>query len=157
MIAILDACGLYPAPLRDFLMHLTLLGAFKARWTERIHDEWIRNVLEMRPDLTSRQLRRTRDLMNLFAQDCLVENYERFIDEVDLPDPNDRHVLAAAIHCQAEAIVTFNLRDFPESALKGYGMKAISPDEFVIELSGRYRERIQLAFERQLASLKNPP
>jgi hypothetical protein len=54
-----DACVLYPAPLRDFLMWLALSGAFRARWSARIHDEWKRNVLKNRPDLSPQQLDRT--------------------------------------------------------------------------------------------------
>lgn len=63
-VVVLDACVLYPAPLRDFLMHLTLLDSFRARWTEKIHSEWIRNVLKSRPDLNLEQLERTKNLMN---------------------------------------------------------------------------------------------
>ena len=70
--AVLDACVLYPAPLRDFLMHLALLDLFRARWTEEIHTEWIRNVLRQRPDLKQEQLQRTRELMNLHVRDALV-------------------------------------------------------------------------------------
>jgi hypothetical protein len=53
LIAIYDSCVLYPAPLRDLLVRLALTGLFRARWTDAIHDEWIRNVLENRPDLLS--------------------------------------------------------------------------------------------------------
>lgn len=59
---IYDACVLYPAPLRDLLMQLALTGAYRARWSEQIHDEWTRNVLKNRPDLTSAQLDRTVEL-----------------------------------------------------------------------------------------------
>lgn len=62
--ALYDANVLYPAPLRDLLMHLAMTGLFRAKWTNEIHEEWIRNVLENRPDLTRNQLERTRDLMN---------------------------------------------------------------------------------------------
>ena len=59
-----DACVMYPAPLRSFLMYLALTGIYRARWTEQIHDEWIRNLLHKRPDLDSEKLQRTRELMN---------------------------------------------------------------------------------------------
>lgn len=62
--AILDACVLYPAPLRDLLLNLACLGLFRARWTSEIHEEWIRNLLRDRPDPTPSQLQRTRDLMD---------------------------------------------------------------------------------------------
>ena len=71
--AVLDACVLYPAPLRDFLMHLALLDLFRARWTEAIHEEWIRNVLIQRPDLKRDQLLRTKELMNLHTRDSSVK------------------------------------------------------------------------------------
>ncbi|NJM53155.1 MAG: PIN domain-containing protein [Blastocatellia bacterium] len=156
-IIVLDACVLFPAPLRDFLMHLTLLDVFQARWTNEIHAEWIRNVLEMRPDLTEKQLNRTKELMNLHVRDCLVENYEHLIDKISLPDENDRHVLAAAIKADAEIILTFNLRDFPNQILLNYNLKAISPDKLLSDLFDSNAETFNLAFERQLASLKNPP
>ena len=96
-----DACVLYPAPLRDFLVHLAIGDTFYARWTDQIHEEWIRNVLANRPDLTKVQLERTRNLMNQHVRDCLVTGYEPLIATLDLPDPDDRHVLAAAIRTGA--------------------------------------------------------
>ena len=96
-----DACVLYPAPLRDFLVRLAVTGAFRARWTEAIHDEWVRNLLANRADLSREKLERTVALMNQAVPDCLVEGYELLIGGLDLPDPDDNHVLAAAIRCDA--------------------------------------------------------
>ena len=138
-------------------MHLALLDVFAARWTEEIHDEWIRNVLEMRPDLTEKQLNRTKDLMNKHVRDCLVENYDHLIKKITLPDEDDRHILAAAIKSKAEFIMTFNLRDFPSEILDKYNVAAISPDDLLEKLFDIYTEEFCLAFERQLKSLKNPP
>jgi len=98
---IYDACILYPAPLRDLLMQLALTGLFQARWTDRIHDEWTRNVLKNRPDLTVAQLNRTRAMMNAAVEDALVLEYEYIIPSLELPDTDDRHVLAAAIAAKA--------------------------------------------------------
>jgi hypothetical protein len=61
---IYDACVLYPAPLRDFLMRLPLTDLFRARWTDMIQDEWTRKILKNRPDLKAEDLERTRSLMN---------------------------------------------------------------------------------------------
>lgn len=122
---IYDACVLYPAPLRDLLLHLALTDLFRARWSDAIHDEWIRNLLAKRPDLTPAQLARTRRLMDQAAPDCLVTGHETLIDQLRLPDPDDRHVLAAAIHCRARLIVTFNVNDFPPTALEPYGVEAL--------------------------------
>ncbi len=157
MIVVLDSCVLFPAPLRDLLMHLTLLDVFQARWTEDIHNEWIRSVLKIRPDLTEGQLLRTRQLMDTHVRDCLVDDYRILINDLTLPDPDDRHVLAAAIKCKAEVIVTFNLRDFPAKVLAEYGIVATTPDDLINKLFKIFAKEICLAFDRQLASLKNPP
>jgi hypothetical protein len=92
---------LYPAPLRDLLMHLALSGLFRARWTARIRDEWMAALLEKRSDQTREQLEWTRNQMDAAVPDCLVDGYQHLEAGLDLPDPADRHVLAAAILCQA--------------------------------------------------------
>jgi hypothetical protein len=119
LTALYDACVLYPAAIRDVLMHLALADIYRARWTNAIHEEWIRSVLKNRPDLTRAQLERPRDLMNAHARDALVQGFEDLIPSLSLPDPDDRHVLAAAIRGRVDAIVTYNTKDFPaETELK---------------------------------------
>jgi hypothetical protein len=115
--AVLDACVLYPTPLRDLLLWLALSGVYRPRWTEAIHTEWMESLLKDRPDLARDRLERTKDLMNQAVPDCLVVGFEGLIAGLSLPDPEDRHVLAATIHGGAELIVTYNLADFPSSAL----------------------------------------
>lgn len=83
-----DACVLYPAPLRDFLMHLALTDLFRAKWTQEIHDEWKRNVLKDRADLKPEQIERTQRLMDQAVRDCLVTDYEALTSSVNLPDPD---------------------------------------------------------------------
>jgi len=129
---VLDACVLYPAPLRDLVMQMAHVDLFRARWTEQIHEEWMRNLLMNRPDLDRKALERVRDLMNAAARDSEVAGHEPLIGLIKhCPDPDDRHVIAAAYHCRADAIVTFNLRDFPEVALKPYDLEVIHPDDFL--------------------------
>lgn len=151
-----DACVLYPAPLRDLLMHVAVTDLYRAKWTEAIHDEWTRNVLKARPDLKPEQLQRTRQLMNAHVRDCLVADYEPLIEAVMLPDPADRHVLAAAIHASADIIVTFNLKDFPEKDLKRYGIEARHPDDFLRLQLDLAPNVVCAAAKRHRASLKNP-
>jgi predicted nucleic acid-binding protein len=155
--ALLDANVLYPAALRNLLMWLTLHGLFRAKWSERVHEEWIAAVLRERPDLDRQQLERTRDLMNLHAEDSLVEGFESLIDGLDLPDPDDRHVLAAAIRSGAEVIVTQNLKDFPAEQLDPYGIEAQHPDTFISHLIDLNRDAVVAAAREHRASLKNPP
>ena len=77
--AFLDASVLYPAPLRDLLLELAVSDLYRAKWSDTVHEEWIRSVLKNRPDLTRAQLERTRELMNAHARDALVTYFEQLI------------------------------------------------------------------------------
>jgi hypothetical protein len=154
--AVYDACVLYPAPLRDLLLRVALSDLFRARWTEEIHAEWMRSLLERRPDLKPEQLARTRELMDRSVPDCLVTGYEGLIDQLTLPDPQDRHVLAAAIRCRAGVIVTYNLADFPAVALQPHGIEAQHPDEFVSHLFDLSPGAVCAAVRDQRCALTRP-
>lgn len=155
---IYDACVLYPAPLRDLLMQLALEDVYRARWTNLIHDEWIRNVLKDRPDLQAADLERTRTLMNTAVRDCVVTGFEGLIPAIqDLPDEDDRHVVAAAIHCGANLIVTFNLRDFPRAQLRSYNLEAQHPDDFIVHLLDLHPAQVLHAAAEQRRRLRYPP
>lgn len=155
--AVFDACVLYPAPLRDFLMWLALSGRFRARWTDLIHDEWVRNLLKNRPELDPANLQRTVACMNAAVPDALVTGHEALIEGLTLPDPDDRHVLAAAIRCGASVIVTFNERDFPEDRLAPFGIEVQHPDEFIDNLFDLDQAAVVAAAQKQRHTLKNPP
>ncbi|HMY01267.1 MAG TPA: PIN domain-containing protein [Agitococcus sp.] len=155
-IAVYDANVLYPAPLRDLLMRLALEDMYRAKWTNLIHDEWIRGVLRQRPELAL-ELQRTRTLMDAHVRDSLVEEYEYLIPALDLPDADDRHVLAAAIHCHASVIVTFNLKDFPADKLANYNIEAQHPDDFIVDLIDLNLAKVLGAVAKQRKALKNPP
>lgn len=154
---IYDACVLYPAPLRDLLMRLALTDLFRARWSRDIHDEWMRNVLKNRPEIKPEQLERTRDLMDSNVRDCLVTGYEPFIETIGLPDQDDRHVVAAAIKSGASLIVTFNLKDFPESVLAPLEIEAQYPDEFISHQIDLNPAKVCEAASKHRRGLKNPP
>ena len=155
--AIFDACVFYPAPLRDLLMYLTGSDLFQARWTDEIHDEWIRSLLEDHPDLSRENVERTRRQMDAYVDDCLVTGYEPLIETLQLPDPKDRHVLAAAITAGASVIVTFNLKDFPQTALEPRKIRAITPDEFVLRLLKVNHHEILDLIKRQRQNMTRPP
>ena len=152
-----DSCVLYPAPLRDLLMRLALTDLYRARWSDQIHEEWINTVLRNRPDLSRAQLERTRSLMNAHVRDALVDGHQSLIPALKLPDPDDRHVLAAAIKCGADLIITFNLDDFPEHVLASYGLGACHPDLFPVDQLNLDAERVCMAMRQHRASLRNPP
>lgn len=152
-----DACVLYPAPLRDLLMHLALTDLYRAKWTARIHEEWMRNVLKDRTDLTLERLQRTRQLMDASVRDCLVTGYEFLIPSLSLPDEDDRHILATAIRSQSSVILTFNLKDFPADELAKYDVEALHPDEFIADLIDLNTARVLSAVAGHRRTLKNPP
>jgi PIN domain len=152
-----DACVLYPAPLRDLLVQLATTQIFRAKWTDLIHDEWTRNLLIKRPELNAEKLARLRVLMNQSIPDSLVTDFEYLIPTLELPDLNDRHVLAAAIVVGAKTIVTFNLKDFPAPILAKYGISAQHPDLFISDLIERYPQQVLDAIDTTLSRLKNPP
>ena len=89
--------------------------------------------------------------------DCLVTGFEKLIPSLTLPDNDDRHVLAAAIRCGADAIVTFNLRDFPDAALKPYEIEVLHPDDFLHHQFGLDQASVIVAAQRCRSRLKNPP
>ena len=155
-IAFYDANVLYPAELRNLLMHLALTGLFRAKWSAAVHEEWISSLIQKRPDLIREKLERTRQLMDLHAVDALVTGYEDLVPGLHLPDPDDRHVLAAAIRGHADVIVTMNLRDFPPEVLGPFGIDAQHPDEFVLRLLDLAPQAIVSAARNHRLSLRNP-
>ncbi|SKC34235.1 hypothetical protein CZ809_03847 [Photobacterium piscicola] len=153
---VLDACTLYPAPLRNMLMHLIMTGLFQGRWSNQIHDEWIRNLLIKRPDISEEKLERVRFLMDSHVPDCLVTGHECLISGLDLPDVDDRHVLAAAIKSNAEHIITFNLKDFPDDYLNKFGISAVHPDDFLSDMYELSPNKCLEAISKYMSQNKNP-
>jgi PIN domain-containing protein len=154
---IIDACILYSAPIRDLVVRLAQAGLLQARWTNDIHDEWTRNVLKNNPKVRRERLERTRSLLDGALRDCLVTGYSDLVESLSLPDPDDRHVLAAAIHRGAGVILTFNLSDFPPEALALHGVKARHPDELFSELLDAAVDEFCEAARLQRQGLRNPP
>jgi len=159
--AVFDACVLHPAELRDFLMWLARARLFRAKWTEKIHEEWTRSIIRRFPESESEvrrtKLQRTVALMNSAIPDSLVSGYECLIEGIQLPDPDDRHVVAAAVFANAEVIVTFNLKDFPAVILKSLHVQAQHPDDFVVGLIDIDEMAVCEAARRQRANLLHPP
>lgn len=156
-VVVYDACVLYSAPLRDLLVRLANTGIVRARWSERILDECFRSILTNRPDLQPDALNRTRALMTQAVPDCFVTGFEALIDGLQLPDADDRHVLAAAIRTGAQAIVTFNISDFPDDQLAPYNVEAKHPDEFVLDVVDLAPGVVSTVVIQQAASLQKPP
>jgi hypothetical protein len=138
-------------------MRLALTDLYQAKWTKDIHKEWIGSLLKKRPDLTRGRLEKIQEKMDLHVRDCLVEGYEELIEGIVLPDPYDRHVVAAAIRAHAQTIVTFNLSDFPSRCVKKYGIEVQHPDLFLRHLLDLSPSIVLRTFQETRVSLKNPP
>jgi predicted nucleic acid-binding protein len=141
-VAVYDACVLYPFHLRNILVQCAFDGLIEARWTDDIHDEWIRNLLARTPGLTLKRLEATRDRMKSVLPSADVKRYRGLISGLRLPDPGDRHVLAAAVAGKATVIVTRNVKHFPDADLSAYGIICQQPDDFLTEIHGDASEAL---------------
>lgn len=155
-LVVCDANVLYSIVMTDLLLSLGVAELLRPRWTAQIHEEWMRNLLADRPELDPAKIERRRDLMDAALDDCLITGYEALIPTLQLPDADDRHVLAAAIHAQADVILTSNLRDFPATALAPYGLVGQSPDAFLTRLVEQHPAEVQ-AVVKEMQSRKTRP
>ena len=155
--ALLDACVLNPLAMTDALLSLATAGFFAAKWTTRIEGEWIRSLERSRPDLVGKLTIR-RDSMRDAIPDweVLESAWAPLESGINLPDPDDRHVLAAAIAGHADCVVTSNLKHFPPQVLADYGLEAIDPDTFIINQWDLDPVAAIAAFKRMRARRKNP-
>ncbi|NBE97058.1 PIN domain-containing protein [Nonomuraea sp. KC401] len=155
-VVIYDANALFGNTQRDLLIRLAQSGLVQAKWTHAILDEVQRNLAANLPDLAPAKLERLRELMIDAVPDCIVEGYEPIVEGLKLPDPDDRHVLAAAIKANAQVIVTSNLRDFPVETLATWGVDAKSPDDFVLDQID-FDDRVVWACVQQIADSRTRP
>ncbi|MCO5994509.1 PIN domain-containing protein [Actinoallomurus rhizosphaericola] len=156
-VVIYDANVLYGNTIRDLLIRLAQAGMVQAKWTNQILDEMLKNLAANRTDIPAEKIARLGDLMNAAIRDCLVEGYEPLIEGLKLPDPEDRHVLAAAIKAGAQVIVTSNLSDFPREELAVWGIEAKSPDDFLLDQIDLDDRIVWACIQQIVDSRVNPP
>jgi predicted nucleic acid-binding protein len=153
--ALFDACVLYSQTLRDVVISLARTDIFHARWTAHINEEWSRALLSKRPDRAP-QVARTLELLGEAVEDWEITGYEHLIGGIVLPDPDDRHVVAAAIVGRADVIVTLDLSHFPAEALAPYRIDVQLPDEFVVHQFDVSPPLAVRAFRAMRARYRNP-
>ena len=133
MRAFLDACVLYPSVLREILMGVAGRGVFQPLWSDRVLAEWALAAQRLGPEAAAHAAGETALLRATFpAALCPADPAQEAL--LDLPDAADRHVVASAQAGRADVIVTLNLRDFPARALFSSGLRAIHPDDFLMDL-----------------------
>jgi hypothetical protein len=155
-VVLYDSSALYPHAQRDLLIRIAQAGLVQAKWTAEIVERMAAARLRRNPDLDPARLERLGHLINHAVPDCLVWGYEPLVSGLKLPDPDDRHVLAAAIMAGAQAIVTANVRHFPADHLSGFGIEARTPDDFVLDQIG-IDDRVVFACVQDIANCRAAP
>ncbi|MDB2407544.1 PIN domain-containing protein [Jannaschia sp.] len=159
--ALLDANVLVPALERNIILSLAEADLFRPRWSKPILAETSSAICRIlndaqRPDAEAAADRAVVN-MRLSFPDAEVEGFEGLMAAFsDLPDPKDRHVIAAAVETRATVIVTDNLRDFPSHITARHGIEAQTGDAFIanaIDLDPRIAQR---ALVKMLERLRNP-
>jgi predicted nucleic acid-binding protein len=142
--------------MRDALFHFAEAGLFRARWSTEILQEWHTALLKSKPLLAESLASQMQAIERVFPEAC-VDGYQDLIQALHLPDPNDRHVLAAAIVADAEHIITENIKDFPESAIAKYGIEAVTADDFLARTFELYPAEATAALRTMRRNYENPP
>jgi predicted nucleic acid-binding protein len=151
----LDANVLYPFLMRDVLLSLAAAGLYRVQWTEQITDEWLGHLQASKPQ-KAEKLRRTVEIMRGAFPEAIIDKYEALIPSLNLPDPDDRHVLAAAIKGGAHAIVTCNVKDFPAQELSKYNLEVLSPDRFLVNTFQLYPDDAVRALRKMRERYEKP-
>lgn len=151
---LIDANVFFGARLRSLVLFMAQSKMFRAGWTARVHEEWMRNVAEKR-SIDISQLEKIRICMDRSVLNCVVTGYEPLEQGFHLPDPDDRHILAAAVQSGADLILTFNAKDFPKDVVEPLGIEICDPDEFLLDLFGiseeLFIEHVKLDFHHYKA------
>jgi len=151
---VLDTNVIYPIEIRDLLFLLAHYDLYTPKWSAHIFDEW--KEVMMRKGLSEEEANRRTQKANQAFPDALVTNYSGLIKGLELPDPKDCHVLAAAIKTNANVIVTNNIKDFPSDYLNSFGLAAKTADDFLTDIIDLNPEQATKAFKEMVLNRRNP-
>ena len=155
--AFLDACVLVPLAPCDTLLRMADNEAFRPLWSEKVIDEARLALERVHPEVDPNRFRSRFRSMNEAFDDALVTGWEPLVGSFALPDPDDAHVVAAALVGRADVIVTENTKDFPDSALGPLGLKAVRLDEFLLDQFDLSPTSASWIIEEQAQAMKRPP
>jgi len=156
-VVLVDSCIWHHSFSRNVFRHLALAGAMQIRWSRAIESEWIRSVSRARPEIASSSLIAVRDRFRFEFPDGLAPELLPRHPLPRLPDPDDEHVLRAALVTRSSAICTSDRRGFPESLLRPLGIRAVSPGELLADCLQRRPTTTSLALHTHRTSLTRPP
>ncbi len=151
---VLDTNVIYPVEIRDLLFWFAYYDLYTPKWSAHIFDEW--KEVMMRKGVSEQEANRRANIANLAFPDALVTNYSGLIKGLELPDPKDCHVLAAAIKTNANVIVTNNIKDFPADYLNSFGLAAKTADDFLTDIIDLNPEQAVKAFKQMVLNRTNP-
>lgn len=149
MRVLIDACVLYPTVMREVVLGVAEQGLFEPRWSARLLEEWARAARKIGPEGETIARGEIAGIQARFAR-AEVAIPQGVEARLWLPDPNDIHVLAAAVGCSADAIMTVNAKDFPRGELADQGLQRVDPDGFLIMLAATHPDVVQAVGEAVL-------
>jgi len=152
-----DANVLVPVSVTDLVLRAAEQGLFLPRWSQKVLDEAMRAIGRSRPNLPPSRIRTRMQAMNARFPEAQVDGYDSLISMIDTPDPNDRHVIAAARFGHADLIVTRNLKDFPPVSVERWGLEAVTPDTFLRDLFDLFPQVMLVILREQAADMQHPP
>jgi len=156
-ISVIDANVLYPVVIRDYLLWLAHEQLFTPKWSNKLLEEFSEVFAKAGKNFTEDQIQIQVNRMTSIFPSAIVDNYENIIPSITLPDEHDRHVMAAAVKCNANIIVTRNLKDFPEEYLEQFSLRAIDPDNFIADMIDLNPNKCVKAYRKMVLTKKNPP
>lgn len=154
-IGVLDTCVIYPIDIRDLLLWFASFDLYTPKWSDDVFREW--KEVMVRKGISKDIIKKRIENVNKAFPDAKVTNYQSLIDSIDLPDKDDRHILAAAIKVNANVIVTNNVKHFPKKSLDKYNISAASADDFLTDIIDLNHETALQAFRNLVANRRNPP
>jgi len=152
---VLDTNVIYPVISRDLLFWFAHYDLYTPKWSQNIFDEW-KDVMQ-RKGVSEEDANRRIEKANAAFPDALVQHYDGLISTLQLLDPKDCHVLAAAIKVNANLIVTNNLKHFPEDYLQSFGLTAKNADDFLTDIIDLNPDKAVAAFKEMVLNKKKPP
>lgn len=155
--ALLDANVLVPVALTDTILRAAERGLFIPRWSPVIMREAYEAITKIHPNITATRRQARLTSMDTRFPDACVQWHMSLIDDIDLPDPDDRHVVAAARIGNADVIVTRNVKDFPEKTLQVFGLEVVDPDCFLRDMLDLFPKAMLSVIQEQAADTKRPP
>jgi predicted nucleic acid-binding protein len=154
---VLDACVLVPVTAADTLLRLAEREMYRPVWSERILEEAKRAVERLHPEIPAEQIEYRFTCMNKAFEDAYISGWESLEGSIVLPDENDRHVVACALIAGADAIVTNNVRDFPDEALAPLSIEVVKLDDFLLDIFDLAPEEFASVIREQANDAMRPP